>query len=60
MTEHAFNLISGMLNRNPKQRYGYKNADKIKNAAWFKQEPWGKDWVRMPRHRLAFIVSTSN
>ena len=47
MSEDAFNLITGMLNRNPPHRLGYKGANDIKSAAWFRQERWGKDWVRL-------------
>ena len=46
MSEDAFVLITGMLNRNPQQRFGYNGASDIKTAKWFRQEAWGKDWVR--------------
>ena len=88
MSEDAFKLITGMLNRSPQLRAGYNGAQDIKcvvqviflrmfrkihafeafgenriilrvdcvpfhggycnrSAAWFRNEPWGEDWVRM-------------
>lgn len=42
MSPEAYDLICGLLQRDPTKRLGYYSADEIKNHPWFKDIDWDK------------------